>query len=104
MGLCKCVQWVWEAYILCIKLPDVCAKARCQAPMLSGKAHSVALFNVCYSHRRAKQKSPPTVALGQTGYCFAPIILSTTPRSLSPADATEFTGQDAFALPLQSGY
>lgn len=69
---------VWEAYILCIKPPDVCATARCQALMLSGKAHSVALFNVSYSHRRAKAAP---VALGQTGYCLACtcIILSRTP-------------------------
>lgn len=49
---------VWEAYILCIKPTDVCAKARCQALMLSGKGHSLALFNVSYSHRHAKQSSP----------------------------------------------
>lgn len=80
---------VWEAYILCIKPTDVCAKARCQALMLSGKGHSLALFNVSYSHRHAKQSKAAPVALGQTGHCFACrcIILSPpppkTPHSLT---------------------
>lgn len=99
---------VWEAYILCIKPTDVCAKARCQELMLSGKGHSVALFNVSYSHTDMQSKAAP-VALSQTGYCLAwrCIILSPPPPkplTHSQADAMEFSGHHGSALPSQGSY
>lgn len=82
------------AYILHIRPTDVIAKARCRAVMLSGKGHSVALFNVSYSHRPGEQTP---VALGQAGYCLAcRCILSPPlhPHLLLQADAMEFSGHD----------
>lgn len=79
------------AYILHIRPADVIAKARCQVVMLSGKGHSVALFNVSYSHRPGEQTP---VALGQAGYCLACRCILSFPPLLLQADAMEFSGHD----------
>lgn len=92
---------VWEAYILCIKPPDVCAKARCHALMLSGKAHSVALFNVSYSHRRCRAAPSRT---GSNWLLFGVRVHHLIPLpklpSLAQADAMEFSGHGGFCFAI----
>lgn len=66
--------------------------------MLSGKGHSVALFNVSYSHRPGEQNP---VALGQAGYCLACRCILPPPLFTSWCNGIQWPW---FAVPSQGRY